>query len=70
MKQATMKYKAKKLERGHYMYRGFEIRKYPSQGLLPGHKYIWEAIDERGGGFAHSGTLSLTKKLIDDELNK
>ena len=60
-------YRAKRLGNGRYLYRGFEIQRYKNEGFLPGYKYVWEAIDENGGGFAHSGLLSVTKKLIDEE---
>ena len=64
-----MAYKAKRVGDGTYMYRGIKIQRYKNEGFLPGYKYVWEAVDENGCGFAHSGTLSLTKKLIDEELN-
>ena len=66
-----MKHKCKRLGNGKYLYRGFEIQRYKNEGFMSSaYKYVWEAIDEDGCGFAHSGTLSLTKILIDDELDK
>ena len=62
--------KAKRLGNGKYLYRGFEIQRYENEGFLPGYKYVWEAVDETGCGFAHSGSLWLTKKLIDEEIEK
>ena len=61
------KEKAKRISSGHYLYRGFQIKRYPSQGLMPYRQWIWEAIDEHNGGFAHSHSLKTTKRLIDDE---
>ena len=50
---------AKKISKGHYIYRGYEIRKYPAEGLLGNARYIWEAVDEYNCGFAHASTLGL-----------
>ena len=63
-------YRAKRIGNGRYLYRGYEIQRYPSEGLLPGSKYIWEASDEYGCGFAHSSTLGYCKQQIDEELAK
>ena len=60
------KHKAKRLERGRYLYRGFEVEwvgyidKY--------HPNAWQAKDHNGTYFAQSGSLALTKLLIDDVL--
>lgn len=61
-----MIYRAKKLGKRHYLYRGYEI-----QGFYysPEGKICWEAYDENGCGFAHSRSLSLTKILIDEDLD-
>ena len=63
------KYKAHKLSRGHYMYRGFQIicvGYYP-----PEQRVCWEAVDHDGySGFAHSYSLKATKAEIDSELDK
>ena len=62
-----IKYKAKRIHEGLYEYRGFKIE---SIGYFsPEQKVVWEAIDENGGGFAHSFSLRDTKLLIDDELD-
>lgn len=60
--------KAKRLGNGRYLYRGYVIQRYDNEGFIPGYKFVWEAVDENGCGFAHSGLLSITKALIDDEL--
>lgn len=59
--------KATKISSGHYIYRGYEIRRHPNEGFFPHSQYIWEAIDHDGCGFAHSGRLKDTKRMIDDE---
>ena len=61
---------AKRIRSGHYIYRGYEIRKYPAEGLLGKARYIWEAVDEYNCGFAHSSTLGYCKQCIDEELDK
>lgn len=61
---------ARRISRGHYIYRGYEIRKYPAEGLLGKARYIWEAVDEYNCGFAHTSTLGGCKKQIDKELDK
>ena len=50
----------------HYLYRGYDIKGfyYSSEGCV-----CWEAYDENGCGFAHSRSLSLTKILIDEDLD-
>lgn len=61
-------YKAKRIQRGIYVYRGFQVHcvgYFDSQ-----HHNAWEAVDEFGCGFAHSGSLRETKWLIDDEIEK
>lgn len=61
----------KRLSKGHYIYRGFKITCYEADAYqLSGWRRIWEAEDENGCGFAHSKSLSETKKLIDEELDK
>ena len=59
----------KKISRGHYKYRGFEI---VCVGYYnPEHRVCWEAIDTDGrSGFAHSYTLGDVKREIDYELDK
>lgn len=63
------KHKAKKLRRGHYLYRGFEI---VCVGYYqPEHRVCWEAIDTDGiSGFAHSYSLKGSRAEIDYELDK
>ncbi len=61
------KYKAKRLSRGHYIYRGFHINGFYYNFE---HRVCWEAIDHDGSGFAHSYSLKETKKWIDYELDK
>lgn len=63
-------YKCKKIVSGEYIYRGFRIKRYPSEGLMPNRKWVWEAIDKDGSGFAHSHSLRVTMALIDDDLEK
>lgn len=59
----------KKISRGHYKYRGFEI---VCVGYYnPEHRVAWEAIDTDGrSGFAQSYTLSAVIAEIDYELDK
>lgn len=65
---STPKHKAKRLSRGHYMYRGFKIT---CVGYYePEKRIVWEAVDENGCGFAHSFSLRDTKRLIDDDLDR
>lgn len=64
------KYRAKRISAGHYLYRGYDIKRYPSEGMLGKAKYIWEAEDEYKCGFAHASTLSYCKHLIDEEFSK
>lgn len=60
-------HKAKRLSKGHYLYRGFEII---CVGYYePEHRIAWEAVDENGCGFAHSFSLKDTKAEIDYELD-
>lgn len=56
-----MIHKAKRLRRGHYVYRGFKVDCV--------HPLGWEAVDSLGCGFAHASTLSGVKALIDWELD-
>ena len=62
--------KAKRLGNGRYLYRGYIIQRHPNEGFFPKTKYIWEAIDHDNSGFAHSGRLSDTKRMIDEEEDK
>ena len=57
----TSSHRAKRLGMGHYVYRGFKVDHIPTIG--------WEAVDEFGCGFAHAGTLSGVKALINWELD-
>ena len=60
-------HKAKRLSKGYYLYRGFEII---CVGYYePEHRIAWEAVDEHGCGFAHSFSLKDTKAEIDWELD-
>ena len=59
---------AKKISRGHYVYRGYDI--WCCGYYEPEHSIVWEAVDEYGGGFAKSFRLRDTKLLIDYELNE
>lgn len=62
------KERAKRIRCGCYLYRGFVIN---CIGYYePDHKTVWEAVDESGGGFAHSYSLREAKKEIDYELDK
>lgn len=63
-----MKHKAKRISAGRYLYRGFEII---SVGYYyPEHCVCWEAVDHDGSGFAQGTSLTMTKRLIDEELDK
>lgn len=59
--------KCKKLSRGHYKYRGFQI---VCVGYYqPEHRVCWEAVDPvDGSGFAHAYTLRGVKRNIDCEI--
>lgn len=61
-----MKHKLKKLGKGHYIYRGYNV---DCCGYVQG-QMCWEAVDEFGCGFAHSNSLKTTKALIDWELDQ
>lgn len=62
-----MKNKAKRLSRGHYLYRGYKIN---CVGYYePEQRVVWEAVDEYGCGFAQSYTLREVKCEIDYELD-
>ena len=58
--------KAKRIERGRYLYRGFVVR---CLGYIKGGAR-WEATDHDGSSFAHSHRLRDTKSLIDYELKR
>lgn len=59
-------YKATKIGRGHYRYRGFDII---CVGYYnPEHRVCWECVDENGQGFGHGYTLKECKTWIDIEL--
>lgn len=61
-------HRARKIRSGIYVYRGFEVH---NVGYIDSqHHNAWEAVDEFGCGFAHSGSLRVTKKLIDDEIEE
>lgn len=63
-----MKHQAKRISKGHYIYRGFEVN---SVGYYhPEHCVCWEAVDKDGSGFAHGTSLAMTKALIDYQLDK
>lgn len=63
------KHKAKRLSKGLYLYRGFQIE---CVGYYqPEHRVCWEAVEENGiNGWAHHYTLKDVKREIDDELDK
>lgn len=63
------KYKAKRLRRGHYLYRGYEIM---CVGYYPPEKRVcWECIEKDGiSGFGHGYTLSECKRWIDIEIEE
>ena len=67
MNDEQIKHKAKKIERGRYLYRGFAVR---CLGYTKGGRACWEATDHDGSGFAHSHRLGDTKSLIDYELKR
>lgn len=63
-----MKHRAKRLSRGHYLYRGYEVICVGYHA--PDNKIVWEAVDKDGSGFAHSYSLTDTKLLIDEEIDR
>lgn len=62
--------KCKRLGNGRYYYRGYEIHRHPNEGFFGKTRFIWEAIDANGCGFAHSGRLTDTKRMIDEEFKE
>lgn len=62
--------KATKLTRDVYMFRGYKITKHTSDGLLPGHKWIWEIEDRNGDVVNHTPTLRLAEAIIEEEEEK
>lgn len=65
---SCMKYRAKRISPGHYIYRGYKVN---CIGYYePDHSIVWEAVDEKGCGFAHSFSFRDTKMLIDLELER
>ena len=66
-----MAHKTKKLKKGRYLYRGYEI--WCVGYYHPEHRVCWECVDEYGDGFGHGYTLNECKHWIDveiDELHK
>ena len=65
------KHHAHRVDNITWTYRGFKIRQYPNEGLAyHRYHYVYEAYDEYGCVFAHSVTLSATKREIDEHLDK
>ena len=64
-----MKYRAKRIRKGHYEYRGFEIE---CVGYFePEKRVCWECVDPKDGcAFGHSYTLKDCKSEIDRELER
>jgi hypothetical protein len=61
-------YKAKRISKGHYEYRGYKIiciGYYP-----PEQRVVWECVDNDGTGFGHDYSLKDCKFWIDEELKK
>lgn len=62
------KHVCKKISKGHYLYRGFQII---CVGYYqPEQRVCWEAVDENGCGFAHDFSLKGVKFWIDKELDE
>lgn len=55
---------ATKLSCGVYLFRGYKIIKHSSDGLLPGHKWIWEVVDRNGDAVNHTPTLRQAEATI------
>ena len=62
------KYSAKRISKGHYIYRGYKV--YCIGYYPPENRIVWEAVDHDGSGFAHSFSLRDTKMLIDIDLKR
>lgn len=62
------KHSVKRISKGHYIYRGYKI--YCVGYYPPERRVTWEAADHDGSGFAHSFSLSDTKRLIDEDLKR
>lgn len=62
------KYKAKRLERGRYLYRGFIVEWVGYVDSL--HHNGWQAHDDDFNYFAQSGSLKETKMYIDTILDE
>lgn len=61
-------YKAKRISKGHYEYRGYKIiciGYYP-----PEQRVVWECVDNDGTGFGHDYSLKDCKFWIDEELKR
>lgn len=65
---AMSKYSAKRISKGHYIYRGYKV--YCIGYYPPENRIVWEAVDHDGSGFAHSFSLRDTKMLIDIDLKR
>lgn len=61
-----LKHRAKRIESGVYIYRGFEI--HCIYNYEPDGRDVWECVDKDGSGFGHSYTLREAKREIDEEL--
>lgn len=60
--------KCKKISKGHYEYRGFEIH---SVGYYaPEQRVCWECVDNDGSCFGHSFSKKECMLEIDDEIEK
>ena len=61
-------YKAKRVSKGHYEYRGYKIvciGYYP-----PEQRVVWECVDKDGSGFGHDFSLKGCKHWIDQEIER
>lgn len=63
-----MKYRAKRIRAGKYVYRGYVInciRYYEPEG-----QDVWECVDQDGEGFGHSFRLRDAKRQVDLEIER
>lgn len=59
-----MEYRCKRLSKGHYLYRGYNI---VCVGYYhPEHRVAWEAHNDNGYGVAHGFSLREVKLWIDE----
>lgn len=67
VKMKEKKHRAKRIGKGHYQYRGFDIICVGYYG--PEHRVAWECVDENDHGFGQGFSLRECKMWVDAELD-